>query len=39
LCIENMCTFASMNNLGVHITSISRINKTTTSPEVRMLLV
>jgi hypothetical protein len=37
--VKNMFTFVPMNITSVHITSISRINKTTTSPVVRMLLV
>ena len=35
--LKNNCTFAPMNNISVHITSISRTNRPTASPEVRML--
>lgn len=31
--------FASMKKTSLHITTLSRINRSTTSPEVRMLLV
>jgi hypothetical protein len=35
--LKNNCTFAPMNNISVHITSISRTNRPTASPEVRIL--
>ena len=34
---KNMCTFTLMNKTSLHITSLSRTNRPTTSPEVRML--
>ena len=37
LCYKNICIFAPMDITSLHITSLSRTNGPTTSPEVRIL--